>query len=181
MNVPLTVIGNVTTYFLRVRELLDIRGCLITKLRDEQYSYSYSYIDILGYRGSTVVILQDPACTWPRFSVDPTPERAYPQLYNDSICDSGSLLVVSNGSDVTTVTKESITIHVTDSAFECYYPNYGVIAAVVVPVVVGTAGIIIGIVFGVRRYRQQKRAKQLDLEMEQQAQRVDPMEHCPTK
>ncbi len=88
-------------------------------------------------------------------------------------------MVVSNGSDVTTVTQESITIHVTDSAFECYYPTYGWIAIIVVPVVVGTAGIIIGIVFGVRRYRQRKRAKQLDLEMEQQAQRVDPMEHCP--
>lgn len=179
VDAPLTIIGNVTTAKLLVRKLLDIRGCLIARPGD--YFYSYAQIAIFAFREHNIVIRQDPLCHWPSFYVLPTNTQPWPNMYSDDLvcADGTSPSARSNGSDITTVTDDAIVIYAPNSAFKCYQNDYTWIAIIIVPVGVGTAGIIIGIVFGVRKCRQVKRAKQLDLEMERQVDRVDPTGHCP--
>eukprot|EP00029_Vermamoeba_vermiformis_P003906 TRINITY_DN1443_c0_g1_i1.p1 TRINITY_DN1443_c0_g1~~TRINITY_DN1443_c0_g1_i1.p1 ORF type:complete len:435 (+),score=12.03 TRINITY_DN1443_c0_g1_i1:36-1307(+) len=177
VNVPLTVIGSVTTNWLTVRQLLDIRGCLVQK--------SSSGMIIVGFIESTVVIRQNPECGWPDFYISPLPEHALPSQNDDPICGD-SLSVYTNEQDynsttLSTLTEDSLVIYVPRNIFYCTtYYDYAWIAIIIVPTVVGVAGIILAIVFGVRHYRQKQRAKQLDILMEEQAGHVDPIGHCTT-
>jgi hypothetical protein len=171
--VPLTVIGNVTTFTLSVRRFLEVQGCILQ--RENVYgTYRYlAHVDIDGFRSSPITIVQRGVCGWPTISVRYVPEVAFPQLGEEFTCDS---VYIKYNDSYITKTNDTISIFIPDEAFECV-SNAGFFVALILPLVLGTAGIILGIVFGVRRYRQKKRAKQLDLQMEEQAKDIAPVEH----
>jgi hypothetical protein len=174
VGVPLTVIGNVTTFTLSVRRFLEVQGCILQ--REGVYG-TYRYlapVDIDGFRASPITIVQRGVCGWPKISVRYLPKVAFPELGEEFTCDS---VYIKYNDSYITKTNDTISIFIPDEAFECV-SNAGFFVALILPIVLGTAGIILGIVFGVRRYRQKKRAKQLDLQMEEQAKDIDPVEHC---
>jgi hypothetical protein len=135
-------------------------------------------MSITGFRESPIVINQHPSCKWEKFYLHLSTDRAFPGTGDNYSC-IGATFVETNNSFATTMPNGTLAIFVPSSAFDCFYNDQSwLYALLIVSIVVSATGVTVGMVLGVKRYKRRQRAKLRELEMAEQARRMDPMEQC---